>query len=84
MRVSALKTDPDNHPTSAAQEKETGLRTNMGMFAEVAGWLSLDEEHLTKAQGIINADLDGVGYYAEAFSVDRDFTDCPSGLFPVE
>ena len=56
----------------------------MGMFAEVAGWLSLDEEHLTKAQGIINADLDGVGYYAEAFSVDRDFTDCPSGLFPVE
>ena len=39
------------------------------MFAEVAGWLSLDEERLTKALEIIKADLDDVGHYGESWCV---------------
>ena len=38
----------------------------MGMFAEVAGWLSLDEERLAKALEIIKADLDGVGHCGDS------------------
>ena len=95
----------------------------MGMFAEVAGWLSLDGERLAKALEIIKADLDGLRHYgkswcvqtqgggysrhlffgcsvresevgrvraqvariaSEAFSVDGDCVDHPSGLFRVE
>ena len=39
----------------------------MGMFAEVAGWLRLDDERLAKALQIIEGDADGVGHYAASW-----------------
>lgn len=39
------------------------------MFAEVAGWLRLNEERLPKALEIIKADLDGLGYYGASWCV---------------
>ena len=39
----------------------------MGMFAEVAGWLELDDERLAKALQIIEADADEVGHYAASW-----------------
>lgn len=39
----------------------------MGMFAEVAGWLRLDDERLEKALEIIKADIDGVGHYSASW-----------------
>ena len=41
----------------------------MGMFADVAGWLSLDDDRLTKALEIIKADFDGLGHYGESWCV---------------
>jgi hypothetical protein len=41
----------------------------MGMFAEVAGWLRLDDTHLAKALENIKADLDGVEQYGASWCV---------------
>lgn len=41
----------------------------MGMFAQVAGWLRLDDEGLTKALEIIKADADEVGYYTDSWCI---------------
>jgi len=39
----------------------------MGMYADVAGWLRLNDECLTRALEIIKADADGVGHYAASW-----------------
>jgi hypothetical protein len=39
----------------------------MGMFAEAAGWLRLDDERLEKAPEIIKSDIDVVGHYSASW-----------------
>jgi hypothetical protein len=55
----------------------------MGMFAEVAGWLSLDEERLTKALDIIKADGDSRDYPAGLFRVEYESEAAPAELWQI-